>query len=144
MNIIAFNWHHNCTPPRRVFSPLPPPQLLPPTELPPPSPPTVPTSILPPPLLAKCGGFGFCVLVRMRFLPALVAFSSEFVSIFRLCAHSFLCNKVSPVWLSVALHCGVAAAVSAMLRAVLLLPGSLLGDLDSFLVLDEWTFDSIW
>ena len=42
------------------------------------------------------------------------------------------------------LHCGVAAAVSAMLCAVLLLPGSSLGDLDSFLVLDEWMFDSIW
>ena len=42
------------------------------------------------------------------------------------------------------MYCGVAAAVSAMLRAVLLLPGSSLGDLDSFLVLNEWTFDSIW
>ena len=42
-----------------------------------------------------------------------------------------------------ALHYGVAVAVSAMLRAVLLLPGSSLGGLDSFLVLDEWMFNSV-
>ena len=35
------------------------------------------------------------------------------------------------------------AAVSAMLRVVLLLPGSSLGDLDSFLIFDGWMFDSV-
>ena len=38
----------------------------------------------------------------------------------------------------------MAVAVSAMLRAVLLLPGFSLGSLDSFLVLDGWMFDLIW